>query len=88
VIGDNSFAQLINLKYLTLAGNKLIKITAKTFVGLSKLEVLSLEDNQITEIEHGAFVSLSSLWVLNVDGNRLSIQKMNKMPKLITLPQG
>ncbi|XP_058016516.1 toll-like receptor 5 [Ahaetulla prasina] len=72
-VGERAFANVSNLTFLDLGGNRNLSLHPEAFQGLTKLKVLHLDfsgfDNRI--LEKGYFRDLVSLETLDLRGNRL-----------------
>ncbi|XP_070806870.1 toll-like receptor 5 [Pituophis catenifer annectens] len=72
-VGERAFANVSNITFLDLGGNRNLSLHPKAFQGLTKLKVLHLDnsdfDNRILEM--GYFQDLLSLETLDLRGNHL-----------------
>uniref|UniRef100_A0A8D8UVF7 Protein toll n=1 Tax=Cacopsylla melanoneura TaxID=428564 RepID=A0A8D8UVF7_9HEMI len=82
------FKETLDLKYLTLRGNKITQLDVNVFRHLKKLKTLDLGNNQISELDPRIFQNLTSLKDLNIDHNRLvnlTRALFTNVPNLVTL---
>uniref|UniRef100_A0A8C5GLV7 Toll-like receptor 13 n=1 Tax=Gouania willdenowi TaxID=441366 RepID=A0A8C5GLV7_GOUWI len=88
-VEDEAFADMVELRFLSMNDNKLTNLTEKMFQGLSKLEELYLSDNEISFLTPRAFQSLPRLRSVGLTNNYLSkmtdIHPILKLPALISL---
>ena len=71
-ITEGAFRNQGSLKHLKLDGNKIGKITNKTFLKLPQMEVISLRRNEITELPQNVFEHSKNLQKLDFARNRIS----------------
>lgn len=69
---SNVFAELTQLKQLTLSFNRIETIEDFTFNGLNELEHLSLENNRLIEIKRNTFAGAPNLVTLDISSNGIT----------------
>lgn len=76
-LNDNSFQNLINLKYLNLDSNEISAITEDFFVNLKSLLVLNLRQNSLKHIPSRIFFTLENLEHVDLSSQRQKIKIIN-----------
>ncbi|XP_052661114.1 leucine-rich repeat-containing protein 15-like isoform X1 [Harpia harpyja] len=84
-ISPGAFQHLPDLRYLSLASNKLQELPVQVFEPLGKLESLLLSSNQILQVEPSHFAHLSNLKELQLHGNNLQELKEGVFDQLTSL---
>lgn len=65
------FAGLLDLQYIDLSGNEIVRTEHGQFARLSRLKYLNMSNNRIDDIPRFTFADLESLEVLDISHNRL-----------------
>lgn len=84
-INTSTFAGLLRLVVLSIAGNKIVKLEPSVFRDLYSLQVLRLEENQIESIAENTFISLNNLHSLTLSSNKLTKIDSNALVGLFGL---
>lgn len=76
-IDPRAFSHLVNLKNLTLWGNKLTMVSAEWFTDLTQLKSLDLSFNHISYIDEMAFTRMPKLENFFIDYNHMTALNWN-----------
>ncbi|RNA10356.1 insulin-like growth factor-binding complex acid labile subunit [Brachionus plicatilis] len=76
-LNDNSFQNLVNLKYLNLESNEISAIAESSFLNLKSLLVLNLKQNSLKHIPSRIFFTLENLDLVDLSSQRQEIKVLN-----------
>jgi Leucine-rich repeat (LRR) protein len=84
-INGATFAGLLRLVVLSIAGNNIAKLEPSVFRDLYSLQILRLEENAIESIAENTFISLNNLHTLSLSNNKLKRVDSNTLSGLYGL---
>jgi Leucine-rich repeat (LRR) protein len=76
-INENSFANLVNLKYINLASNQISAIAENSFAYLTNLLIINLSQNNLKHIPSRIFFTLVNLELLDLSSQKQSLTKID-----------
>ncbi|KAL1131631.1 hypothetical protein AAG570_011244 [Ranatra chinensis] len=84
-INGSTFAGLLRLVLLSIAGNNIAKLEPSVFRDLYSLQILRLEENAIETIAENTFTTLNNLHTLSLSNNKLTMIDSNTLSGLYGL---